>query len=109
MTSRAVSQAVLATAFIFPSLLPAGAMRKPAPPDPAADARRGAALAESGQCQKALALLIKATPQVADKDKKRNAGFAGVRCAMALNHGGGGLLDGPMRSPFFSSLRQLCS
>lgn len=63
----------------------ADAPRKTAAADPTADAQRGTELAQSGQCEKALALLIPSLPQVSDKEQKRNAGFAGVRCAMALN------------------------
>src|SRR5216683_2498700 len=48
-------------------------------------ARQGLNLAQGGHCEQALPLLKKATPQLADKDLKRQVGFAGVRCAMSDN------------------------
>ena len=61
------------------------ATSKQAAPDPSAAVRRGTALAKSGQCEKALPLLIKSTARVPDKDQKRNGGMAALRCALALN------------------------
>lgn len=55
-----------------------------AAPDASA-ARKGVGLAESGRCAEALPLLVKSVRRLADKDLKRAAGFAGVRCAMSLN------------------------
>jgi len=47
----------------------------------ASSAERAVSLAQSGHCKEALPLLKQTTSQ-ADKDLKRSAGFAGVRCAM---------------------------
>ena len=44
-----------------------------------------ASLAESGQCAEALPLLKKDVPQMPDKDLRRAAALAGVRCGMGLN------------------------
>jgi tetratricopeptide (TPR) repeat protein len=43
-------------------------------------------LAKSGHCDEAIPLLRKAIAQSTDKDFRRNAGLAGVRCAMVKNH-----------------------
>jgi tetratricopeptide (TPR) repeat protein len=48
-------------------------------------AQQGLNLAKGGHCEEALPLLRKAAPQLADKDLKRQVGFAGVRCAMSDN------------------------
>jgi tetratricopeptide (TPR) repeat protein len=53
--------------------------------DFSSSALRGVGFAESGHCQEALPLLKKAAPHLTDKDLKRKASFAGVRCAMLLN------------------------
>ena len=42
-------------------------------------------LAKAGRCAEAIPLLKKAIAQSSDKDLKRNAGLAGVRCAMVRN------------------------
>jgi tetratricopeptide (TPR) repeat protein len=42
-------------------------------------------LAKSGRCGEAIPLLKKAITQTTDKDFQRNAGFAGIRCAMVMN------------------------
>jgi tetratricopeptide (TPR) repeat protein len=56
---------------------------KPSPPtDSGTAARRGVELAKTGHCKEALPLLKKSAARVADKDFKRDVGFAGVRCAM---------------------------
>jgi tetratricopeptide (TPR) repeat protein len=47
----------------------------------ASSAERAVSLAQSGHCKEALPLLKQATSN-AEKDLKRSAGFAGVRCAM---------------------------
>ena len=47
----------------------------------ASSAERAVSLARSGHCKEALPLLKQATSN-AEKDLKRSAGFAGVRCAM---------------------------
>ncbi len=48
---------------------------------PAQEAQRGLALSQERRCKEALPLLRTAL-RTADKDLKRQAGFAGVRCAM---------------------------
>ncbi|MBV9341128.1 MAG: tetratricopeptide repeat protein [Acidobacteria bacterium] len=45
----------------------------------------GLELAKAGRCAEALAILKRSLAQTADKDLKRNAGLAGVRCAMVGN------------------------
>jgi len=46
---------------------------------------RALVLAKSGRCMEAIPLLKKAIVQSSDKEFRRNAGFAGVRCAMMKN------------------------
>lgn len=56
-------------------------------PSSAADApaaKRALALAEHGNCKEALPVLRKTTPHLTDKELKRTAGLATVRCAMSL-------------------------
>ena len=43
-------------------------------------------LSEVGHCADALPILRRSASHVSDKDLKRRAGIAGVRCAMNLNH-----------------------
>jgi tetratricopeptide (TPR) repeat protein len=50
--------------------------------DPSASLRKGVELAKEGHCKQALPLLKKAPPQLADRSLKRDAGLAGVRCAL---------------------------
>src|SRR5882762_10549084 len=54
--------------------------------DPAQEAQRALNLAKAGHCRESLPLLRKAaargTGTQTQKDLKRQAGFAGVRCAM---------------------------
>jgi tetratricopeptide (TPR) repeat protein len=52
---------------------------------PEAAEHRGLALVQSGHCREALSILKKAVPHLTDKDLQREAGFAEVRCAMALD------------------------
>jgi len=52
--------------------------------DAAVTARRAVELAKAGNCKEALPVLKKAA-HVADKDLRRDVGFAGVRCAMFAN------------------------
>jgi len=54
---------------------------KPAP----APSQRALELAKSGRCNEAILLLKKAIAQSSDKDFRRSAGLAGVRCAMVKN------------------------
>jgi tetratricopeptide (TPR) repeat protein len=42
-------------------------------------------LAKSGRCGEAIPLLRRTITETADKDFHRNAGFAGIRCAMVMN------------------------
>jgi len=79
------SRLLLATALLMSSLFAADAPKKAPAPDPSAAARRGADLAETGQCSQALPLLAKSVSHVVDKELKKRAGFYGVRCAMAMN------------------------
>jgi tetratricopeptide (TPR) repeat protein len=55
---------------------------KPAAADISTNAKKAVELAKSGHCKEALALLKKDSSHIADKDLKREIGFAGVRCAM---------------------------
>jgi tetratricopeptide (TPR) repeat protein len=56
---------------------------------PAADssnsAKHAVDLAKTGHCKEALPLLKKSAARFADKDLKRDVGFAGVRCAMFVD------------------------
>jgi tetratricopeptide (TPR) repeat protein len=52
---------------------------------PSAAEHRGIGLVQSGHCKEALSILKKVGPRLADKDLQREAGFAEVRCAMALD------------------------
>jgi tetratricopeptide (TPR) repeat protein len=58
-------------------------------PDPSASARKAIVLAEGGNCVDALPSLKKSLRQIpdriSDKDLKRKAGLAGLRCAMTLD------------------------
>jgi tetratricopeptide (TPR) repeat protein len=60
----------------------AQAGRQGAAGDFSSSAKKGVELAKTGHCKEALPLLKKATSQVTNRDLKRDAGFAGVRCAM---------------------------
>jgi tetratricopeptide (TPR) repeat protein len=60
----------------------AQASKKASAPDVTPSAQRAVSLAQTGHCKEALPLLKQATSHDADKDLKRNVGFAGVRCAM---------------------------
>jgi tetratricopeptide (TPR) repeat protein len=52
---------------------------------PALSVEKGVAQAKSGHCNAAIPLLKKGMEGSQDKELKREAGFAGVRCAMRLN------------------------
>ena len=71
--------------FLIPFTASAQIKAKP----PAASASTGVEqaikLSESGHCADALPVLRRSASQVSDKDLKRRAGIAGVRCAMNLN------------------------
>src|SRR5438874_12626316 len=45
----------------------------------------GASLAESGQCQEALPMLVKAGPHISDQQLKRTIEADGLKCAMAID------------------------
>ncbi|MCU1269927.1 MAG: repeat protein [Acidobacteriaceae bacterium] len=53
--------------------------------NPGASAQHAMDLAKAGRCGEAVPLLKKAIPQSSDKDFRRSAGLAGVRCAMVKN------------------------
>jgi Tfp pilus assembly protein PilF len=59
---------------------------KSAAPTASGAAQQGMELALSGHCSQALPLLEKAAPRLVDKQVKRDAGLATVRCAMTLDH-----------------------
>jgi tetratricopeptide (TPR) repeat protein len=50
-----------------------------------AGAKRAIEAAESGHCQAALPILRKLTPQISEKQEKRRAGIAGLRCALGMD------------------------
>lgn len=52
---------------------------------PSSSAQQGLKLANGGHCERAIPLLRKAVTQIADKELKRQVGFAGVRCSMSEN------------------------
>jgi tetratricopeptide (TPR) repeat protein len=66
--------------------LPATAQVAPSPADAQA-AKRAISLAEHGNCKDALPVLRKVTSHLVDKDLKRTAGLAQVRCAMTMGRG----------------------
>jgi tetratricopeptide (TPR) repeat protein len=55
------------------------------PGDPVVSAQQGLKLAREGHCEQSLPLLRKALVQAAEKELKRQVGFAGIRCAMSVN------------------------
>ncbi|HEX8798064.1 MAG TPA: tetratricopeptide repeat protein [Terriglobales bacterium] len=69
----------LATSSAFPQ-----APARPAPANFAESAKHATALAEAGQCPKALPLLSKAVAHVSDKELQKRVAVDGVRCASAL-------------------------
>jgi tetratricopeptide (TPR) repeat protein len=76
--------------FVFACALLTGTAPAQAPKRaPAAEsvspAEKGVSLAKSGHCNDAVLLLKKAIEATKDKDLRREAGFAGVRCAMRLS------------------------
>jgi tetratricopeptide (TPR) repeat protein len=50
-----------------------------------ASAQHALDLAKSGHCKEAVALLKRSIPQIKERELKRDAGLAGVRCAMTNN------------------------
>ncbi len=59
------------------------ARKTPPTPDAASSAKQAVNLAKTGHCKEALPALKKAAQHGVDPASKRDAGFAGVRCAMA--------------------------
>ena len=59
------------------------AARKSSPESATASVQRGIELAEKGYCREALGLLRPA-PRVQDKDVRKKAGLASVKCALPL-------------------------
>src|SRR5205814_3933128 len=59
-------------------------------PSPAASASvvQATKLSETGHCSEALPVLKRSASHVTDRELKRRAGLAGVRCAMNLNQPG---------------------
>ena len=60
----------------------AGPPQKTPAGDPSAGAQQGIELAQHGHCREALPLLKKGSALAANKELKRKAGLASVRCAM---------------------------
>jgi tetratricopeptide (TPR) repeat protein len=58
---------------------------KSAPAAASASLQKAVSLAQSGHCAQALPTLQKSAPRVLDKELKRGAGLAAVRCAMTLD------------------------
>lgn len=73
---------VLFGTLLLGSLSLAQTPKKAPSADAKSSAERAVGLAQSGHCKEALPLLKQTTSHAADKDLKRSAGFAGVRCAM---------------------------
>ena len=57
----------------------------PSAPKPGSSGQHALELAQEGHCAAAIPLLKKTIPQSTDKDFRRNAGLAAVRCAMVKN------------------------
>jgi tetratricopeptide (TPR) repeat protein len=72
--------------FALTALLTATSFGQASPPaNPAALAKKGIDQAKAGRCAEAIPLLRRSAPKLTDKDLKRDAGFAGVRCAMVVS------------------------
>jgi len=72
---------------VIPCFLVLSAWAADAPqkgPDPSASAHRAIKLAESGRCDQALPLLVKAVPHITQQDLRKDAGLAGIKCAMTM-------------------------
>ncbi|MFN7992098.1 MAG: tetratricopeptide repeat protein [Bryobacteraceae bacterium] len=76
MKSRIAALSLAAASIVFAAAQPQ---------DPSTAAHHGTDLAAAGHCEQALPLLLKSLSKLTDKDLKRTAAFAGVKCAMALN------------------------
>src|SRR4051812_17919341 len=57
----------------------------PSTPKTGSSGQHALELAQEGHCAAAIPLLKKAIPQSSDKDFRRSAALAGVRCAMVKN------------------------
>ena len=68
----------------FPVPFSFSQISKSSPTETSRSAQNGLDLAKSGHCKEALPLLKKAL-QTSDKDHQREAGLAGIRCAMVNN------------------------
>jgi tetratricopeptide (TPR) repeat protein len=68
--------------FLLANFCVAQAPRTAPASDPAGDTQQALKLASAGHCKDALPLLRRAVLGKREKDVKRQAGFAGVRCAM---------------------------
>ena len=77
---------VTALVFLFISAL-ASTQRSKTAPSPASSVafERALRLAQSGRCEEALPVLKKSLLPGGDRDVRRTAGLAGIRCAMVLN------------------------
>ncbi len=67
---------------VFGAAQAASGSEKASPSD---SAKQAVELAKAGRCKEALPLLKKTAARVADKDLKREVGFAGVRCALSAD------------------------
>jgi tetratricopeptide (TPR) repeat protein len=75
------------TAFLCAILMPSSSRAQTksssgSAPDTSQSLQRGLSLAKSGHCAEALPLLKKGSARLEDKSLKRDAGLAGVRCAL---------------------------
>jgi len=69
----------------YPAFTQNAASKTPAPLSSSTTAEHALGLAKSGRCSEAIPLLKKAMAPGQDKDLRRNAGLAGVHCAMVKN------------------------
>lgn len=83
--SNSIPQALAFSLFL--SLAPGltAQATKPAPANASASVRKAMSLTQSGHCSEALPILQKSAPGLLDKELKRSAGLAAVRCAMTLD------------------------
>lgn len=82
--SRLIFRALISAVFVALLCASSAAQTKVKPArERSASVEQGLKLANEGQCEQALPLLNKALTLTVDKEFKRQAGFAGVRCAMS--------------------------
>ena len=67
---------------ILAGVLASAQTKKAPPPDSGDEVRRGLDLAKQGDCKGSLPLLRRGLPHIANKELKREVGFAGVRCGI---------------------------